>query len=44
MIMAEIKTKMCTDGVIDTSLEEREMSETQGYNPLEKENQNPRFL
>lgn len=29
------KTKLCTEGVIDQSLEEKEMSE-KIYNPLEK--------
>lgn len=33
--MEEIKTKLCTEGVIDTSLEQREESE-KVFNPVEK--------
>ena len=31
----ELKTKLCTEGVIETSLEEREMSDKE-FNPINK--------
>lgn len=33
--MTQLKTKLCTEGVIDKSLEEREMSDKE-YNPINK--------
>lgn len=33
--MTQTKTKLCTEGVIDTSLEEKEMSDN-NYNPINK--------
>ena len=33
--MTQVKTKLCTKGVIEKSLEEREMSDRE-YNPINK--------
>ena len=32
--MEKLKTKLCTEGAIDTSLEEKQEDESQPYNPL----------
>lgn len=42
--MIEMKTKLCTEGVIDSALEEKENDYTEKFNPLKDEIQSKKIL
>ena len=42
--MIEINTKLCTEGVIDSALEEKEKDYTEKFNPLRDELQDKKIL